>query len=71
VKTSFDDRVIGLPLQSLAGKRVIVLAGGQEKTVSVAGAVRAGVIDTFAESSQRLKVSGFIRPFLGMLTYLI
>jgi len=38
--------VIGLSLEELSRvERVIALAGGQEKTLAIAGALRAGVID--------------------------
>ncbi|MCD7107894.1 sugar-binding transcriptional regulator [Rhizobium sp. DKSPLA3] len=46
VKTPLDDRVIGLPLEDLAGvDRVIALAGGAKKTAAIAGALKVGVID--------------------------
>lgn len=47
VKTPLDERVIGIPLEDLAGvDRVIALAGGVNKTAAIAGALRVGVIDT-------------------------
>jgi DNA-binding transcriptional regulator LsrR (DeoR family) len=47
VKTPLDERVIGLSLDELSHiDRVIALAGGQKKTVAIAGALRARVIDT-------------------------
>jgi DNA-binding transcriptional regulator LsrR (DeoR family) len=46
VKTPLDERVIGLPLESLARvDRVIALAGGAKKTAAIAGALRVGVVD--------------------------
>lgn len=46
VKTPLDDRVIGMPLESLRGvDRVMALAGGQSKTKAIEGALRTGVID--------------------------
>jgi hypothetical protein len=46
VKTSLDDRVIGLPLEELERvDRVIALAGGGKKTDAIAGALRISVID--------------------------
>lgn len=46
VVTPLNDRVIGISLQDLkkAG-RVMALAGGQSKTLAIAGALRTGVID--------------------------
>ena len=45
VKTPLDERVIGLSIEELAKvERVIALAGGEKKTVAIAGALRAGVI---------------------------
>lgn len=47
VRTPLDERVIGLPLESLERvDRVIALAGGAKKTAAIAGALRVGVIDT-------------------------
>lgn len=46
VRTAMDDRVIGMTLEDLAKiPRVIALAGGQQKTRAIAGALRTGVID--------------------------
>ncbi|MFT4148821.1 MAG: sugar-binding transcriptional regulator [Paracoccaceae bacterium] len=46
VRTPLDDRVIGISLDELRPvPRVIALAGGQAKTLAIAGALRAGIID--------------------------
>lgn len=46
VRSSVDDRVIGITLDELAQvDRVIALAGGQSKTEAIRGALRTGVID--------------------------
>jgi DNA-binding transcriptional regulator LsrR (DeoR family) len=46
VKTPLDERVIGISLEDLSKvERVIALAGGQEKSAAIAGALRIGVID--------------------------
>jgi DNA-binding transcriptional regulator LsrR (DeoR family) len=47
VKTPLDDRVMGISLDDLAKvDRVIALAGGEKKTIAIAGALRIGIIDT-------------------------
>lgn len=47
VKTPLDDRVMGISLGDLAKvDRVIALAGGEKKTIAIAGALRIGIIDT-------------------------
>lgn len=46
VKTPLDDRVIGMPLEDLAGiDRVVALAGGRAKADAIRGALKIGVID--------------------------
>ncbi len=46
VKTSLDDRVIGMSLEELHGiDRVLALAGGKAKTEAIRGGLRTGVID--------------------------
>lgn len=46
VKTSLDERVIGMTLSELSKiDRVIALAGGRSKTCAIHGALKAGVID--------------------------
>ncbi len=46
VKTSLDERVIGMTLEEHAKvDRVIALAGGQSKTDAIRGALRTGIID--------------------------
>lgn len=46
VKTSLDDRVIGMTLEELSKvDRVMALAGGQSKTEAIRGALRTGVLD--------------------------
>ncbi len=46
VKTPLDDRVIGMTLEELSSvDRVIALAGGEQKTDAIRGALRTGVID--------------------------
>ncbi len=46
VKTPLDDRVIGMPLEELAGiDRVIALAGGRSKTEAIRGALMTGAVD--------------------------
>ncbi len=46
IRTTLDERVIGMTLEDLAGvDRVIALAGGKSKTEAIRGALRTGVID--------------------------
>jgi DNA-binding transcriptional regulator LsrR (DeoR family) len=46
VKTPLDERVIGITLEELAkADRVMALAGGESKTIAIAGALKLGVID--------------------------
>ncbi|QEN85073.1 sugar-binding transcriptional regulator [Labrys sp. KNU-23] len=46
VKTSLDERVIGMELEDLADiPRVIALAGGASKTLAIMGALRTGAVD--------------------------
>ena len=46
VKSSLDDRVIGMTLEELAEvDRVMALAGGKAKTEAIRGALKTGIID--------------------------
>jgi DNA-binding transcriptional regulator LsrR (DeoR family) len=46
VKTPLDERVIGMPFETLSRiPRVIALAGGASKTLAIMGALRTGAID--------------------------
>ena len=46
VHTPLDDRVIGMTLAEMRGaSRVMALAGGQNKTEAIAGALRTGAVN--------------------------
>ncbi|WP_075292998.1 sugar-binding transcriptional regulator [Pararhizobium arenae] len=63
VKTSLDERVIGLSLDELAKiDRVIALAGGKHKTAAIAGALRTKTIDVLVTdkfTAERLVTEDF------------
>ncbi|MBX2856209.1 MAG: sugar-binding transcriptional regulator [Rhodobacteraceae bacterium] len=44
LKTPYDDRVMAAPLESLRGREVVAIAGGDTKTQAIRAALRSGLI---------------------------